>query len=203
MFCSKCGTKAAEGAAFCANCGNALNAAPVAEAPVAEAPVVEATPVAEAPVVAEPVVAAPVAEAPVVAEPVVEVPVAEAPVVAEPVVEAPVAEAPVAPTYQAPTYQAPTYQQAPTFTAAPVQPVDAGSLMIRGILALALCWTGIAGLILGSMAKKMAAQFMAANGGQIFGKAKTGSILGRIGFGFGLGFTILWGIYFLIILLAL
>ena len=169
MFCSKCGTKAAEGAAFCANCGNALNVAPVAEAPV-----VEATPVAEAPVVAEPVVA-------------------------EPVVEAPVAEAPVAEAPVAPTYQAPAYQQAPTFTAAPVQPVDAGSLMIKGILALALCWTGIAGLILGSMAKKMAAQFMAANGGQIFGKAKTGSILGRIGFGFGLGFTIWWGIYFIVI----
>lgn len=180
MFCSKCGTQAADGAAFCANCGNALNAAPV----------VEATPVAE------PVVEAPVAAEPVVAEPVVAAPVAE------PVVEAPVAE-PVAPVYQAPTYQAPTYQQAPTFTAAPAAPVDAGSLMIRGILAIALCWTGIAGLILGSMAKKMAAQFMAANGGQLFGKAKVGSILGRIGFGFGLGMTIFWGVYFLVILLAL
>ena len=168
MFCSKCGTQIAEGAAFCANCGSAVT--------------VEATPVAE--------VAAPVVEAPVETA---------APAYQEPTYQAPEYQAP---TYQEPTYQAPTYQ-APTYNAAPVQSVDAGSLMIRGILAIALCWTGIAGLILGSMAKKMAAQFMAENGGQIFGKAKTGSILGRLGFGFGLGFTIFWGIYFLIFVIAL
>ncbi|MBQ7386235.1 MAG: zinc ribbon domain-containing protein [Ruminococcus sp.] len=172
MFCSKCGTQVQEGAAFCANCGNSLAAAPVAE-PVAEV----ATPVVEAPVE----VAAPAVEAPVeVATPVA------APVYQEP-------------TYQAPTYQEPTYQQAPTYNTAPVQPVDAKSLMIKGILAIALCEIGIPGIILGSMAKKLAAQFMAQNNGQIFGKAKVGSILGRIGFGFGIGFTIFWAFYFIII----
>lgn len=180
MFCSKCGTQVQEGAAFCANCGNSLAAAPVAE-PVAE-------------------VAAPVVEAPVeVAAPAVEAPVEVATPVAAPVYQEPTYQAP---TYQEPTYQQPTYQ-APTYNAAPAQSVDAGSLMIKGILAIALCWTGIAGLILGSMAKKMAVQFMAQNNGQIFGKAKVGSILGRIGFGFGLGMTIFWGVYFLIILFAL
>ena len=176
MFCSKCGKPVADDAAFCANCGAALKkeVAPVAE-PVAEAPV---------------------AEAPVVEAPVVEAPVAEAPVVEPVAAEAPVqAEIPVA----APVYQQETFQQAPTFNAAPVAPVDAGSLMIKGILAIALCGFGIPGIILGSMAKKLAAQFMAANGGQIFGKAKIGSILGRIGFGFGIGLTIFWAFYFIII----
>ena len=135
---------------------------------------------------------------------------AEAPVVETPVeVAAPVAEAPVevaapaveAPTYQAPTYQAPTYQ-APAYQQTSEAPVDDTSLMIKGIIALALAEIGIPGIILGSMAKKQAAQFMAQHNGQIFGKAKIGSILGRIGFGFGIGFTIFWAIYFFIIFIA-
>lgn len=189
MFCSKCGTQVAEGAAFCANCGNSLKA----EAPVVvEAPVEVAAPAVEAPVE----VAAPAVEAPVeVAAPAVEAPVEVATPVAAPVYQEP--------TYQAPTYQAPTYQQAPTYNTAPVQPVDANSLMIKGIIAIALCELGIPGIILGSMAKKMAAQFMAQNNGQIFGKAKVGSILGRVGFGVGIAFTIIWGIYFLLYLILL
>ncbi len=140
--------------------------------------------------------AAPVAETPVVETPVVETPVVEEAPVVEPVAPAtPVSENVYAPTYQAPapTYQTPTYQQAPASN------VDAGSLMIKGILALALCELGIPGIIFGSMAKKLAAQFMAANGGQLFGKAKIGSILGRIGFGFGIAFTAFWAFYFIVI----
>lgn len=182
MFCSNCGTQIPDNASFCANCGTAVKAA----APVAETPVVEeAVPVA-APVVEEAIpVAAPVAA------PVVE----EAAPVAAPVQEAQNVYAP-APTYTQPTYSAPT-------NAAPVANVDANSLLIKGILALALCELGIPGIILGSMAKKLAAQFMAANNGQVFGKAKIGSILGRIGFGFGIGFTVFWGIYFLIFVILL
>ena len=71
--------------------------------------------------------------------------------------------------------------------------------MIKGILAIALCELGIPGIIFGSIAKKLAAQFMAANNGQLFGKAKVGSILGKIGFGFGIGFTAFWAFYFIII----
>ncbi len=178
MFCSKCGKPVADDAAFCANCGAALKK--------------EVAPVAE------PVVEAPVAEAPVVEAPVVEPVAAEAPVQEEIPVAAP-AEAYVETPVAAPVYQQETFQQAPTFNAAPAAPVDAGSLMIKGILAIALCGFGIPGIILGSMAKKLAAQFMAANGGQIFGKAKVGSILGRIGFGFGIGLTIFWAFYFIII----
>lgn len=179
MFCSNCGTQLPDGAAFCSNCGTALNVAPVAETPVAE------TPVAETPVVEAPVAEAPVVEAPVAAP------------VAEPVAPAtPVNENTYVPTYQTP---APTYQQAPTYNAAPASKVDSGSLMIKGILAIALCELGIPGIIFGSMAKKLAAQFMAENGGQIFGKAKVGSILGRLGFGFGIGFTAFWAFYFIII----
>lgn len=180
MFCSNCGTQIPENASFCANCGTAVKAA----APVVE----EAIPVA-APVVEEatPVAAPVVEEATPVAAPVVE----QAPVQEAQNVYAP------APTYAQPTYSAPTY------SAAPAAPVDANSLLIKGILALALCEFGIPGIILGSMAKKLAAQFMAANNGQIFGKAKIGSILGKIGFGFGIGMTIFWGVYFLIFVVLL
>lgn len=117
--------------------------------------------------------------------------------------------APQAPAYeaqpqynQAPVYEAqPQYNQAPVYNAAPE--ADAGSLLVKGILALALSEFGIPGIILGSMAKKLAAQFMAANGGQIFGKAKVGSILGKIGFGLGIGMTIFWGIYLLFFVIIL
>lgn len=186
MFCSNCGTQLPDGAGFCSNCGTALNAAPVEVTPVAETPVVVApveTPVAEVPV------EAPVAE-----------PVAPAAPLSENVY-APTYQSPTyqAPTYQAPTYQAPAYQQTNSYNAAPASNVDAGSLMIKGILAIALCELGIPGIIFGSIAKKLAAQFMAANNGQLFGKAKVGAILGKIGFGFGIGFTAFWAFYFFII----
>ena len=103
-----------------------------------------------------------------------------------------------APAYEEPVYNAQPYNEAPVYNNAPVSSVDEKSLMIKGILAIALCEFGIPGIILGSMAKKMAAQFMAENGGQIYGKAKVGSILGKIGFGLGIGMTIFWGIYILI-----
>lgn len=181
MFCSNCGTQLPDGAGFCSNCGTALNAAPV-----------EVTPVAETPVVVAPV-ETPVAEVPV------EAPVAEPVAPAAPVSENVYAPTYQSPTYQAPTYQAPAYQQTNSYNAAPASNVDAGSLMIKGILAIALCELGIPGIIFGSIAKKLAAQFMAANNGQLFGKAKVGAILGKIGFGFGIGFTAFWAFYFFII----
>ncbi len=165
---------------FCKNCGTQLpeNAAFCANCGTAQ----ETQPVA------------PVEEAPVApAEAAVETPVAAA-------VETPVATAVETPVAAEPQYtQAPTYQAAPVYNAAPAGSVDAKNLMIKGILAIALCEFGIPGIILGSMAKKLAAQFMAENGGQIFGKAKVGSILGRVGFGVGIAMTIFWAIYILII----
>lgn len=185
MFCSNCGTQLPDGAGFCSNCGTALNVAPVEVTPVAETPVVVApveTPVAEVPV------EAPVAE-----------PVAPAAPLSENVY-APTYQSPTyqAPTYQAPTYQAPAYQQTNSYNAAPASNVDAGSLMIKGILAIALCELGIPGIIFGSIAKKLAAQFMAANNGQLFGKAKVGAILGKIGFGFGIGYTAFWAFFIIV-----
>lgn len=101
---------------------------------------------------------------------------------------------------EAPQYQAaPTYQDATSYYAQPMAPVDDKSLMIKGIVAVALAEFGIPGIILGAMAKKQAQQFMAANGGRIFGKAKVGSILGRVGFGLGIGMTIFWAFYFIVI----
>jgi len=44
MFCSKCGTQLADGAAFCANCGAALATFPVEAAAAAAIPVVPALP---------------------------------------------------------------------------------------------------------------------------------------------------------------
>ncbi len=108
-----------------------------------------------------------------------------------------------APAYEEPVYNAQSYNQAPVYNNAPVSSVDEKSLMIKGILALALSEFGIPGIVLGSMAKKMAAQFMAENGGQIYGKAKVGSILGKIGFGLGIGMTIFWGVYILIYVILL
>ena len=142
--------------------------------------------------------AAPVEVTPV-AEVSVEAPVAEPVAPAAPVSENVYAPTYQSPTYQAPTYQAPAYQQTNSYNAAPASNVDAGSLMIKGILAIALCELGIPGIIFGSIAKKLAAQFMAANNGQLFGKAKVGAILGKIGFGFGIGFTAFWAFYFFII----
>ena len=53
MFCKNCGKELADGARFCAECGNVVEVeAPVVEAPVAEAPVAEA-PVAEANIVSK------------------------------------------------------------------------------------------------------------------------------------------------------
>ena len=108
-----------------------------------------------------------------------------------------------APAYEEPVYNAQPCNEAPVYNNAPVSTVDDKSLMIKGILAIALSEFGIPGIILGSMAKKMAAQFVAERG-QLFGKAKVGAILGKVGFGLGIGMTIFWGIYIVIysILLA-
>lgn len=178
MFCSNCGNQVAEGAAFCANCGNAVNAqaAPV-ETPVAE-PVVEATPVAE-----------PVAEA---------TPVQEATPVATPV---------AAPAPQAENvYSAPTYGAEPTFNAAPVAAgPSATSVMVKGIVAVACAcsfWVSFVGIIFGVLASKASNQFMASNGGQLTGKAKVGSILGKVGLILGIVMTAILVIYIIALIVA-
>ena len=58
--------------------------------------------------------------------------------------------------------------------------------LVFGILALALCETGILGIIFGAIATSNAKKFAAANGGVLDGKAKTGKILGTLGLVFGI-----------------
>ncbi|MBR5739450.1 MAG: hypothetical protein IKY02_05620 [Lachnospiraceae bacterium] len=54
-----------------------------------------------------------------------------------------------------------------------------------GILACALCWTVVLGIVFGFIARKQAKAFGEANGGVICGKAKVGNILGLLGIIFG------------------
>lgn len=68
------------------------------------------------------------------------------------------------------------------------------SILVLGILALALCELGIPGIILGAIAKKKAGQFVADNG-VLYGKAKVGRILGNFGFIIGIVMTVFWVIY--------
>lgn len=94
-------------------------------------------------------------------------------------------------------------EQAPVVT--PVEPVvehveavkvqdNSTSIMVLGIIALALCWLGIPGIILGAIAKKKANEF-AKDHGMIYGKAKVGRILGNFGFIIGIVMTVFWVIY--------
>ncbi|MBE6794248.1 MAG: zinc ribbon domain-containing protein [Ruminococcaceae bacterium] len=75
----------------------------------------------------------------------------------------------------------------------------AQSAMVKGIVGVALAVFGIPGIILGTMAKNAASQFAYSNGGRLFGKAKVGSILGRVALGVGIGFTCFWAFYFILI----
>lgn len=93
MFCPNCGTKNADGAVFCENCGERLTAPETApEIPAVDGPAVEA----------------PASEAPVS-----EAPAAEAPSVEEPAAEAPAADAPTPAVYTQAQYQAPPQYQPP------------------------------------------------------------------------------------------
>ena len=94
-------------------------------------------------------------------------------------------------------------EQAPVVT--PVEPVvehveavrvkdNSTSIMVLGIIALALCELGIPGIILGAIAKKKANEF-AKDHGMIYGKAKVGRILGNFGFIIGIVMTVFWVIY--------
>lgn len=130
----------------------------------------------------------------------VETPAAEPVAVATPVAE-PVQEQTFAPAPEAQNVygNAPTYQSAPTFNAAPVAAgPSASSVMIKGILAIAFAcsfYLSFLGIVFGSMAKNAVAQFQAANGGQLFGQAKVGSILGKVGFILGIVMTVLFVIW--------
>ena len=95
--------------------------------------------------------------------------------------------------------------QQPQYT--PVQPVvndpglNATPILITGILALALCWTGIGGLICAIICMSKVKKFQAA-GGVIAGKAKVGKILGTLGLVFSILYIVFWCVYFIVVVAA-
>ena len=67
-------------------------------------------------------------------------------------------------------------------------------ILITGILAIALCWTGIGGLICAIINKSKVKKFLAA-GGVLAGKAKVGKILGTVGLILSILYMVFWVIY--------
>lgn len=158
MFCKNCGTQLPDGSVFCTECGARVQEEPVDQEPIQE----------------EPVQPEPVQE-PVQPEPIQEEPVQEEPVQPEP------QYIPAEPQYAPAEPQCAPVE--PQYTAAP-QPanpdLNATPILITGILALALCETGIGGLICAIICLSKLKKFQAA-GGVVAGKAKIGKILGTIG----------------------
>lgn len=117
----------------------------------------------------------------------------EEPIQQEPIQQEPIQQEPVQPQY---------VQAEPQYT--PVQPaadVNSTPILITGILALALCWTGIGGLICAIICMNKVKQFQAA-GGVLAGKAKVGKILGTLGLVFSILYMVFWVIYFIVVIVA-
>jgi hypothetical protein len=120
--------------------------------------------------------------------------VQEEPVQEEPVAQEPIQEEPVQPEYVQPEY---TPVEQPVYTAEP-QPASGDlndtPILITGILAIALCWTGIGGLICAIICMSKVKKFLAA-GGVLAGKAKVGKILGTVGLILSILYMVFWVIY--------
>lgn len=104
--------------------------------------------------------------------------------------------------------EAPVYQEAPAqqpiYNAAPVSTVvyNTTQILVFGILALALAGsTGIVGIIFGILTKKKVNEYLGL-GGTLTGKAKVGSILGKVGLILGIVMTVFWAIYITVIIIA-
>lgn len=77
----------------------------------------------------------------------------------------------------------------------------AGQVLTWGILSLAFAGSGclaLLGFIFSFTAKRKANEYLRTFGA-LEGRARVGHILGRVGFGVGLGMTIFWGVYVTII----
>ena len=97
-----------------------------------------------------------------------------------------------------PNYGAPVE----TVNAYPAETVSASSCMTLGIVATALSELGLPGIIVGAIGRKKANIFASEHGGQVFGKAKVGRILSNVGFGLGIGMTVFWVIYIIVMAAA-
>lgn len=101
---------------------------------------------------------------------------------------------PEAPVYQEAPAQQPIYNAAPVAPVAPVSTISDNTtpILVFGILALALAGsTGIVGIIFGILTKKKVNEYLA-QGGTLTGKAKVGSILGKVGLILGIVMTVFW-----------
>ena len=81
----------------------------------------------------------------------------------------------------------------------------AGEALKWGIMSLAFsasCLLALLGLIFSFTAKRKCEEYQSAFG-EREGRARVGHVLGRVGFGLGLGYTIFWGVYFSIIAMVL
>ena len=95
-----------------------------------------------------------------------------------------------------------TYENSLDYATVTVTSIDPGSILTKGILAMVFAGaTGFLGIVFGAQGKRLAAQYYA-EGGQPSGKAKTGQILSKVGFGLGLGLTILYAVYISILIIA-
>lgn len=114
-------------------------------------------------------------------------------------------EQPQQPQYQEPQYQQPQYQQPDPYQqpqpvyGQPVAPVGdpqerelAKSILVFGILAIAFAcsyYVGFMGIVFGAICSGKVKQYAAMY--PLTGKAKVGSILGKVGFILGIVFTVL------------
>ena len=79
--------------------------------------------------------------------------------------------------------------------------VSSTPALVFGILALALCDTGILGIIFGAIARSKASQYLAAYG-VYDGKAKTGRVLGTIGLVLGIISLVIY-VFAVIVIIAI
>ena len=92
----------------------------------------------------------------------------------------------------------PAQPAAPSYNPAGPSPTK---VMVFGIIGLALSSCGLPGLILSAIALRLAGDYMRLNGG-LYGQAKVGRILGKVGYIVGIVMTVIWALYIIILILA-
>ncbi|MBR4168834.1 MAG: hypothetical protein IKR47_03795 [Lachnospiraceae bacterium] len=81
--------------------------------------------------------------------------------------------------------------------------IKPSEVLTMGILACALCGTGIMGIIFGTIGKKKVRQYLAENNGMTCGQVTAGSITSKVGFILGIVMTCFWVIYIAVIVGAI
>lgn len=84
----------------------------------------------------------------------------------------------------------------------PIETVSATKCMVFGILAIALCGSGILGIIFGAIALSFCRTYAREHAGVLAGQAKVGKILGMIGLILGIVLTVFW-VFYVIFIVAL